>query len=40
MTRADFRYCWKMLDAGEDLNRSVREDIIESRHSIKSLKLM
>ena len=38
MTRADLRHCGKMPDAGEELNRSVREGRIESRHSIKSLE--
>ena len=39
-TRADLRHCWKMPDAREELNRSVREGRIESRHSIKSLEGM
>ena len=34
------KHCGKMPDAGEDLNRSVRKGIIESRHSIKSLEGM
>ena len=38
MTRADFKHCGKMPDAREELNRSVREGRIESRHSIKSLE--
>ena len=38
VTRADLKYCWKMPDAREELNRSVREGRIESRHSIKSLE--
>ena len=37
MTRADLRHSGKMPDAREELNRSVREWRIESRHSIKSL---
>ena len=40
MTRADLKHCGKMPDAGEELNRSVREGRIESIHSIKSLKGM
>ena len=40
MTRADLKHCWKMPDAREVLNRSVREGRIESRHSIKSLEEM
>ena len=38
MTRADLKHCWKIPDAREELNRSVRERRIESRHSIKSLE--
>ena len=38
MTRADLKHCGKIPEAREELNRSVREWIIESRHSIKSLK--
>ena len=38
MTRADLKQCAKMPDAREELNRSVREWRIESRHSIKSLE--
>ena len=38
MTRADLKHCEKMPDAREELNRSVREWIIESRYSIESLK--
>ena len=38
MTRADLKHCGKMPDAREELNRSVREGRIESRHSIKSLE--
>ena len=33
MTRADLKHCGKMPDAREELNRSVREGRIESRHS-------
>ena len=40
MTRADLKQCVKMPVAGEELNRSVREGIIKSRHSIKSLEWM
>ena len=40
MTRADLKICGKMPDTGEELNRSVREARIESRHSIKSLEGM
>ena len=40
MTRADLKHCGKMPDAIEDLNRSVREGRIESRHSIESLEGM
>ena len=40
MTRADLKHCGKIPDAREELNRSVREGIIESRHSIKSLEGM
>ena len=35
---ADLKHWGKMPDAREELNRSVREERIESRHSIKSLK--
>ena len=34
------KHCGKMPDAREELNRSVREGRIESRHSIKSLEGM
>ena len=34
------KHCGKMPDAGEELNRSVREGRIESRHSIMSLEGM
>ena len=40
MTRADLKHCGKIPDAREELNRSVREWRIESRHSIKSLEWM
>ena len=40
MTRADLKHCGKISEAREELNRSVREGIIESRHSIKSLEGM
>ena len=38
MIIADLKHCGKMPDAREELNRSVREEITESRHSIKSLE--
>ena len=38
MARADFKDCWKMSDAREELNTSVREGRIESRYYIKSLE--
>ena len=40
MTRADLKHCGKMPDAREELNISVREGRIESRHSTKSLEWM
>ena len=40
MKRADFKHCGNMPDAREELNRSVREGRIESRHSNKSLEGM
>ena len=40
MTRAALKHCWKMPDAREELNRSVRGGRIESRHSIKSFEVM
>ena len=40
MIRADLKHCGKMPDAREELNRSVREGRIESRHSIKRLEGM
>ena len=33
MTRADLKHCGKMPDAREALDRSMREEIIESGHS-------
>ena len=38
MTRADLKHCEKMPDTREELNRSVREGSIESKHFIKSLE--
>ena len=38
MTRADLKRCGKIPEAREELNRSVREGRIESRHSINSLE--
>ena len=40
MTRAVLKHCGRMSDAREELNRSVREMRIQSRHSIKSLEGM
>ena len=40
MTRADLKYCGKMPDVKEELNRPVGKERIESRHSIKSLEGM
>ena len=40
MTSADFKHCEKMPDARKELNRSVRDGRIESRHSIKCLEGM
>ena len=40
MTRADLKHCGKVPEAREELNKSVREGRIESRHSIKSLEGM
>ena len=40
MTRADLKHFGKTYAAREDLNRSVREGRIESRHSIMSLEGM
>ena len=38
MTRADLKHCGKMPDVGEELNGSVREGRIVSRHSGMSLE--
>ena len=40
VTRADLNHCGKMPDATEEINISVREERIESRHSINSLEWM
>ena len=40
MTRADFKHCGNIPDAREELDRTVREGRIESRHSIMSLEGM
>ena len=40
MTRAYLKQCGKMSDTREEINRSVREGRIESRHSTKSLEGM
>ena len=40
MTTADLKHSVKMLDAREELNRSVREGRIASRHHTKSLEGM
>ena len=40
MTRADLKHCGKIPEVREELNRSVREWRIESRHYIKSLEGM
>ena len=40
MTIANLKHCEKMPDAREELNRSVREGSIESKHYIKSLEVM
>ena len=40
MTRADLKHCGKIPEAREELNRSVREGRIESRHSIMKLEGM
>ena len=40
MTRSGLKHCREMQDAREDLNGSVREGRIESRHSIQSLEGM
>ena len=38
MTRVDLMHLGKMPDTREELNRSVREGTIKSRHSFKSLE--
>ena len=38
VTRADLTHCGKIPEAREELNRSVREGRIESRHSINNWK--
>ena len=40
VTRADLKQCGKIPEAREELNRSMTEGRIESRHSIKSLEGM
>ena len=40
VTMTDLKHYGKMPDAGEELNRSLREGRIKSRHSIKSLEGM
>ena len=40
MTRANLKHYGKIPEAREELNRSVREVRIESRHSIRSLEGM
>ena len=40
VTGADLKHCGKMPDAREEINRSVREARIKSRHSIKSMEGM
>ena len=40
MTRAVSKHCGKMPSAREELNRSVREGRIESRHSTTSFEGM
>ena len=40
MTRTDLKHCGKIPEAREEINRSVREGRIESRHYIKSLEGM
>ena len=40
MTRAELKHCGKIPDARDELNRSVRDGRIKSRHSIKSLEGM
>ena len=38
MTSADLKHCGNIPEAREELNRSAREERIESRHSAKSLE--
>ena len=40
MTRADLKHCGKIPDVKDELNRSVSEGRIQSKHSIKSLEGM
>ena len=40
MTRAHLKHCGKMPDARKEINRSVREGRIKSRHYIESLEGM
>ena len=40
MTRADLEHCGKISEAREELNRSLREGRIDSRHSTMSLEGM
>ena len=40
MRRADLKHCRFLPDTREELNRSVRQGRIESRHSIKSFEGM
>ena len=40
VTRGGLKHCWKMPDAREELNRSLREVRMEYGHSIKSLEGM
>ena len=40
VTRADLKHWGKIPDALEELNRSVREGRLASRHSIKSMEGM
>ena len=40
MLKADLKHCGKMPDASEELDISVREGRIESKHYIKSLEWM
>ena len=38
MTRADLKHCWKIPEAREELNRSVRDGRMKSIHSVKRVK--